>query len=497
MAAGYTGNNNPAVYGNQPGTHNYLNSQEWSDFMLTKPSVFPNLIQRYGIQDLGIRSMLKMIPGFSTSSDGAEIRRHLEADFIRGLVFVGAQGGGSAGDAVQLTVQNGNIGVISQTAPYIDAGNAALDEDRIIPRELDIVQFANGVYAIVTEVDEAYGTFTVIPNDETEAVPATTTDVGIAITGSLAEEGSSPRESVSSRFIYYENYMTHVRDDWKVSTRAAGEPIWVKVPDKNGKLTDKWYAKGAADTYHRMMGYVDTMFLDGKPLTNPAIAALGGKFRTIQRGLGLIQTIEDAGNNQGYTKDAMQLDDLANLNFQFDANKAPTDHIVLADIHFRKDFSTLLAGGDGTIMGAANSPGRLVFNTFNGKEKQGLNLDMDYLTYMGYNYTVKQMQAFSDPNSLGAVNKYKGIGVFIPVGQTVMYNYNDSKTKVNVPTVQIVEKETDLGITGYSEWMTGHAPKFGINTSGKQELNFHYEYSGMLETFAINRFGLMTDGLSS
>lgn len=497
MAAGYTGNNNPAVYGNQPGTHNYLNSQEWSDFMLTKPSMFPNLIQRYGIQDLGIRQMLKMIPGYSTSSDGAEIRRHLEEDFIRGLVYVTAGSAGSAGDAVELTVQAGNVGTISQTEPYIDAGNAALDQERIIPRVKDVLQFPNGVYALVTEVDEAYGTFTVIPNDETESIPATSTDAGIPIVYSLAEEGSSPRESVSSRFIYYENYMTHMRDDWKLTTRAAGEPIWVKVPDKNGNLVDRWYAKGSADTYHRLMGYVDTAFLDGKPLTNPAIAALGSGFQTLQRGLGLIQTIEDAGNNQSYTSGAMSLDDLTNLNYQFDANKAPMEHIVLADIRFRKDFSTLLTTGDGVSWGGANAPGRLVFNTFNGKSKQGLNLDMDYLTYMGYGYTVKQMQAFSDPNSLGAVNKYRGIGVFVPVGQTVMYNYNDSKTKVNVPTVQVVEKETDLGVTGYSEWMTGHAPKFGIQTSGKQEVEFHYEYSGMLETFAINRFGLMTDGLSS
>lgn len=495
MAAGFSAANTPAVYGNQPGTHNYLNSQALGDLALTMPQFFPNLVQRYGRQE--ITNILKWIPGFSKTSNGAEIIRHVEEDYIMGKIVAESGGGGSAGASATITVAAAGIGEISQTAPYADAGNASLDQDRVTPIPYDQVQFANGVYGVVTSVDEDNGTFAVIPLDETDTIPSLSSGDEIAITGSFAQERSGAKQSKSSRFIYYENFMGHSREDYTVSTRAAGEPIWVKVPNREGKMSDMWFMKGISDTHNRLMNKVDLMHLDGKVVTNPAIAATSG-FQTIQRTLGLIQTTASAGNVVNYTSGALLLQDIDDMVFAFSRNHAPKDYLAIAGMQFRKDANALMRGGDGTdLWSDTNNAGRLVFNQFDGMKKQGLSLDIDYLTYLGYTMAFKQPDVFQDSQTLGVVDKYSKLCLMVPLGQTVAYDYDNPASKVEVPTIRLVEKETNLGTVGYAEWMTGYAPKFGVQNTDRQELNVHMTYSAALETFAINRFGLFLDGASS
>lgn len=493
--AGYGSANTPEVYGNQPGTHNYLNSQELGELALTMPQFFPTLIQRYGRQE--ITNLLKWIPGFHKSSSGAERIRHVEEDFIMGKIVVkAAEGPHAAGAEVELEVAAGQIGKINQTAPYPGHGNNAYDESRILPIKGDQVQFKNGVYAVVSSVNESTGKFKVIPLDAADSVPVITVGSNneIAITGSFAEEGSSARESKSSRFIYYENFMGHTRMDYKVTSRAAGEPIWVKVPDKNGKMVDKWFMKGISDTYHNLMNHVDMMHLDGKVVSNPAIAAIPG-LKTIQRTLGMMQTVRASGNVESYTSGTLTLGDLNNMFFAFSKNKAPKDFLVIQGMNFAKDLNALVRGGSGLgLWDASNNAGRLVFAQFDRMQKQGLSLDIDYFKHLGYTLAFKTVDAFQDSQTLGLVERYSKSALFIPLGQAVAYDYDNPAAKVEVPTVRLVEKDTNLGTVGYAEWMTGHAPAFGVATSSVQELNVHMEYSAALETFAINRFGLMQPG---
>jgi hypothetical protein len=495
MAAGFGESNTPAVLGGQAGTHNYINSQQLGELAMTQPQFFPKLVMRYGRQE--ITNLLRWMPGFSKGSSGAEIIRHVEEDYIQGKIVVDSDAGGSAGAAVTLTVQTDNIGTVSQTIPYADAGNASLNQPRITPIKYNQVQFANGVYAVVTEVDEAAGTFVVVPLDEADSIPALANGAEISVQGSFAKERSSALESVSSRFIYYENYQGHMRADYSVSSRAAGEPIWVQVPDRDGNMTDQWYKKGISDTYHRLMNGVDLMFLDGKVVNNPVIAALTD-FSTIQRTLGLIETVSTSGNVVNYTSGALLMEDFDDMFFAFSRNKAPKDYMGLAGMQFRKDANTLFRGGDGLdLWSDTNNAGRLVFNQFNGMKKQGLSLDIDYIKHLGYTIAFKQPDVFQDSQSLGIVDKYTKLCVMIPLGETVAYDYDNPASKVSVPTVRLVEKETNLGTTGYAEWMTGYAPKYNVATGSIPELNVHMTYSGALETFAINRFGIFLDGASA
>lgn len=490
MAVGFGSSNSPAVLGNQPGTHNYLNSQALGNLALTMPDFFPTLIQRYGRQE--ISNILKWIPGFHTSSSGAEIIRHAEEDYIMGKIKAEAHIAGAAGVAVTLTISASDVAIIPQTLPYAGAGNGALDEERVTPIFQDQVQFKNGVYAVVSAVDEANNTFTVIPLSATDVIPAIVNGQNneIAITGSFAEERSGAKVSKSSRMIYYENYMGHTRADYTVSSRAAGEPIWVQVPDRNGKMTDMWFMKGISDTYQRLMNQVDLMHLDGKVVTNPAVALIPG-LKTIQRTLGLIQTVEASGNVETYTSGAMTLTDVENMLFAFSRNKAPKDFLGICGLKFRKDFGALIRGGAGLGLDATNTTGSIIFNQFDGKKKQGISLDFQYLEYLGYNLALKTAEVFQDGQTLGLVDKYSKLCLFVPLGQTTAYDYDNPASKVEVPTIRLVEKDNGLGTIGYSEWMTGHAPKFNVATSSFQELNVHMEYSAALEVFAINRFGLM------
>ena len=487
--------NNPSILGNQPGSHNYLNSQMLGDLALAKPEFFPNLILRYGRQELG--DLLKMIPGFSKGSSGAEIVRHAEEDFIMSGVTVQGHAAGTNGAAVELTVATANVGEIEQTEPYPGAGESNLKQSRIIPVKGDLLQFKNRVWGVVSEVTESTGKFKVIPVDENEKIPQVLENEKIAITGSVSEEFAGARASTSSRFINYKNYMGHTRMDFDISHRAAGEPIWVNVPDRNGNMTPQWFMKGIADQYHRLMNHVNLMHLDGKVITNPAVAAIDG-LKTVQRTMGVIEATRKAGNVEQYTSGAMTLSDIENMVLTINRNKGPRDYMGLIGLGFQSDFNSLIRNGDGAdLWSGATNPGRLIFKQFENNQKQGLSLDIDYVKYLGVTFAMKRADAFDDGQTLGLIPLYSKLGLFIPMGKTVMYDRDSPGSSAEVPTVRLVEKDTKLGIKGYHEWFTGVAPKYGVATNDKQGLYWHAIYSAAIETFAINRFVLMTGDASS
>lgn len=480
--------------------HNYMNSQEFqNNLSLLKPEVYQDLIQRYGNQRLGILEILKSVSGFHYGSQGSEIIQHIEQDWIRDLVLLGsASASVSPGDPVTYTIPSGGKAAIHQTEPYIDAGNAALDENKMVARVGNIVQYSNGVFGLVTNVNESNGTITIHPTDENQSLPATSASTAVPIVGSLTGELSTSRKGVTSRFIGFTNQMLHIRDDIEVSHRAAGNPTWVRVPDKSGKLQWKFYLLEFANTCHRVMGEAEMQFLIGRTITNPAIAALGGEFKTMQTTLGLLPMIQDSGVNLGYDEGNLDLDDYNALFKSMNRGKAHNNLLGVFGWDFYRETSKLAREGDGLDFGGSGSNARLVMGSFNGRGQQGVKLDMDKFIYMGYEVKLHKADAFNDEKTLGAVPIYEKLGLFLPLGKTVAYNKDDRTTAREVPTIRIVEKDNNLGYVGYHEWLTGVAPSLGIQTNDKLGLELHVDYNAGLEVFGINRFGMMSpNGVSS
>ncbi len=489
MAAGYNpagqgSTNIPTTVSNQPTSYNFLGALELQNALgVLKPDVADQLVPRYGYQSL-IDTMQNHF-GAGSRVSRSSIVRHFEEDFIHSRISLDATADGAAGAAVTVNFNAADVLSVGQEPPYIGTGTT----DVAVPAPYDIVQFANGVEAIVTSVDVAAETFVAYPVDITDAITGIVDGSFAIIKGSAVQEGSSPSQPKNSRVIYYENYMMRSRQDMEITGTAGGEILWFKIPRRDGApgLEDVWTSKAIGDTYLRHMNYMEMLLLDGKSITNTAIPGVAG-FDTVTKTEGMIETIENAGNVSTYTGGAMTLADLRDLTDSFLRFKAPKDHLIPCGFDFHADFNKLFREGDGVDL-FASGPGRVVFRQFDGTD-QKINLDIQGAQFQGFKMALMPMDLFADQQLLGSVDKYPALGVFIPIGDTVKYLDENPESAENVPTIDIVSK---LGYNGESrlvkEWVYGG---LGNGSDGDDKLKYAILSEFALEVNAVNRFGLMT-----
>lgn len=495
MAAGFNptgplsntaGFNQPTTVSNAPTTYNYLGSLELANALsVLKPDVGDELIPRYGYQSL--IGTLKQHFGAGSRVSGSSIVRHFEEDFIHGRIALDATSAGSAGAAVTVNFNTSDVLSIGQESPYIGSGTT----DVATPFPYAIIQFNNGVEAIVTDVDVSAETFVAYPVDANDSIPEITgsgTSYAI-IKGSAVKEGSTALESRNSRVIYYENYMMRHRSDQKITGTAGGEIIWFDIPRRDGALglEKVWTAKAIGDSYLRHMNEMEMLLLDGKAITNTNIPGVAG-FETVSKTEGLIETVSNAGNVSNYSTGAMTLADLRDLTDSFLRFKAPKSHVVPCGYDFFADFNALVREGDGVDL-FASGPGRVNFAQFDGGY-QSINLDISGFQFQGFKMAMMPMDLFADVQLLGSVDKYPKLGLFIPVGNTVQYLDENKESSSTVPTLNIVGKQDfDGGSREYFEWMTGRG--LGVSNTDEDGINWHGESEFALEVNAVNRYGIM------
>jgi hypothetical protein len=475
---------NPA----QPSTLNWINALDLSELnRVLKPDVLPVLIKRYGKQ--GFSGMFRNTFGATTSISGQKTFSHWEEDFIHGrIILAETTVGGGPGDPVTFNVGSDDRITFGQTnPPYIGSGTTTVGT----PFVNAVIQFSNGIEGVITAVASDFTTFTAYPVDGDESFPSVSNGDSVIIKRALVGEGAGKVQSRNSRLIQFENVIENVRDDHEISDIAASSMLWFDVPSDirtmSGPLRQVWTHKAFGDAYLRHMNGIDLALLDGKRISNTQLAAV---LPTTTKTEGLIQIIETSGNVKDYTIGNMTLDDLDDLILSFRRFKAPTDMYVPCGYEFFKDINALVREGDGVDLFAADTPGRINFANFSGGTQE-INLDISVVTRTGYRLALDPQGLFDDPELLGNVDKYKHIGIFMPVGSAVRYNENDPTTAETVPGLELVSLRNPRtgGAWLYDDFITGSL--FGTPTDDVSVGRYHLRSYVGLRLAGVNRYGVM------
>mgnify|MGYP003656429992 CR=1 FL=1 len=475
--------NNPAMISGadaQYASANYIAQDALAAGLgLYEPDVDPEITRRYGRDDL--QGLLSQVTGYSKAVTGRMEFNHYEKDFIHGLVFATTSGGSDS--AVFTLESDSEFDLSYDLAPQSSTGSASTT----VPRERDIIQLPNRFECFVHSVDRAAGTFVAYSIDGTN-IPSVSSSDEIIIKGNIQPEFADKMETRHSRLLTYRNNLAEHKSSFSASGRALTETSYIKdFGYAGGGKGDVWYLEGMSDEYHRFQNECNMMAFDGKKLANANLTALVGR-ETLLKSEGLITTIENSGTNVTYTTLT-----LANLNSMSDnlmKFKGDKRNMLFDGYEFQKQFNSLNRNGDGTELGAADSPVRVSYGVSAMEEKM-LNLDYKGVTFNGFTYLTNTANTLSDPTTLGATGQgYSEMGLVLPMGDTVTYNdLNPAGSSEKVKSIRVRYKDGGKGGANgyYHEWETGaYSPNGKTNIS---ELTVNMEATRGLELFALNRFG--------
>jgi hypothetical protein len=470
----------------QYAAENYIASDAIAQGLgLHKPDVDPELVRRYGRDDLS--GLLSMVPGYTKGIKNRIEYYHGEKDFIHGIVQVEAIAADGNKVRTLTLATNSKSDIPYANSPYL-AGTTPQTIPATVPQVYDVLQLPGRVELVVTAVDKGAGTISVASVLDAQ-VPAIAAEDEIIIKGSVQPEASRAGESRNSRLLSYKNNMFIHRRDHKVTGTEMGEQTWMTFRGKGGKKGNVWYLEALYDEYQRFKNEVEMMHFDGGQIENPDLTAIAG-FATVTKTEGLITTIETAGNVSIYVAGGMLLADINDMNRLLNKFKGSKKNLLMSGYDFRADLNKLWREGDG-LGDASTDPGRITFSKGMGIEDMAINLDFHQIKSNGFRYYVKQTNAFSDPTTLGAVGQgYEAFGVVIPMDSTVTYNdLSDMSSSEQVKSIRMNYKIEKAGISrAYKEWVTGGAG--GFKTSDEDAMQVHQLAQCGLEVFAANRFGL-------
>lgn len=416
--------------------YNFIGTQVLNEFAVLKPDVENEFIQRFGDQNDIINMLRKMGLKDTSRVSDSTIYRHFEADRLHETIKVATTSAGSANVAHTVNIAAGDVYDIGQASPYL--GN--LETEAIVPRVNDVVWFENGVQAIVTAVDASTPSFTCIPTQAGENIPAVTDGDEVGIMTNAVKEASGERAPRSSRVIYYENNVQNFREGYTITGDARGEGTWINFDGRNGS-GNYWFYKEMPDTFKRHEQAIAQQLIFGNNITNAAVNQVAD-LRTVKMTKGLVPTIEDSGVVEGYVAGAMTLGDLDSLNSSLLEQQASNHYLFVCDNQFRNDFGKLVRNGDGTDF-IQDSRSSIIFRQFNGGV-QAVDFDLDVFKYGGFTYATSVQRAFHDPKQLGIFPKYKNFAIGMPIGEVDIYRELGA-TPTRVPTAQVVYKADGMG----------------------------------------------------
>jgi len=462
--------NTPSAFSLSATSMNYLTSSQLiSSYTKAKAEVDPNIVYRFGNEDLGIEEIFMNLG--QTSKKGVESIRfeHYEKDYIRELVRIVASTGGAATET--LTIASGNV--YPYGSPNFYTNPASDNEYGANVQEGDILQMGS-VKVRVTSVTSGASTTFLVETIGTDSggtqlnIPAGVTTL-VNLGNSFAEDTGQP-DGRETRLIKYSNDIQIIKNSYKVTGSAMGQKSWVKV--QGGY---RWYLEGIADTRKMHSGNIELNALVGEK-----VSATSPSFNNLGQMEGMIPSINTYGVVEGYTSGSLSLDDFANVADAFAKNRGSKENMLFSGIGFKREVSDLLRTSEGLKAGGVQYAGL-------GGEQRAVNLGFESFTYSDYTFHTKTLQAFNDPKTL-AETIYANYAVIVPTGNTTAFDYG--KTKVNVPAMQMVYQEVDGEENGYAEWVTGAAG--GVYTNENDSMKINMRTRASIEMSGLGRFALMT-----
>lgn len=451
--------------------YNYLNSLALAEG-LHMPEVSPVYVQRYGRQD--VTGLLEMLGNKKAVSNVTF--SHYEQERIHGTVRLAASAAAATAATWTGAISSGYQYNYDNQAPYTTA--SAASNTAYVLQPYDIIE-VKGTTHIIKAVNGS--AFTAASYNGANPAIATTDD--IIIKGSAMPEGSSAPSSRNSRIISYTNNLQIMRRTHKVTGTEFGIKTWIEVEGKGGQKGYVWYLQGVADEYHRFLNEREAILLTGENFSANA-AGLTGNTAQVSFTKGLIPQINSDGNVETYT--TLDITDIANLTKALQKNRGARESMIALGHDLKLEFDALIYSASGALGGN----GAVQFAAFQGVENQEVRFSIDAIEFGGYKFALKVMDIFSDPTFLGyAGGIYGGLGIVIPMDDTVIYNSMNSSTGVMVPSLTLNYLNNDEGGRDYMEWVTGKG--LGAATSGDDFFEVHMLSHCGLEVSALNRFALL------
>ena len=424
-----------------------------SDLSILKPQYYPKFINKYGAENY---TMLLEMLGFKGQVKSQVIRHWENLGKLHQAVQVQANvTGATNGSAVTFTLTSGS---------HYDSGTKSPI------RVGEVVEIAStGIQGKVVSVDKTSSgahTATVRPLKSTQQFESATLDgrldanEWILFRGQAAVgEASSKGDAMIPRVEEVLNYVSEIREDWRVTDRAMIEEIW---------FGENYSYKGLEDAVKRYMNNKEFTLMFGNDITNTNASA------TSKNTIGLLNQIENRGTGVSYTAGGLDRAKLHEITRVLDFNGGAVENHLLADVFLRQELDDELFD--------LYDAGAILWGTVGGNKEAAAMYGFGSITMDGYTFHIKKYLPFSPEAVYGATptdHQYKNYGIVVPMSQG-----RDPQTGERYNSIEITYNNVngkDLHI-----WETGAFAK--SPTSDIAELNVHHLCYAGLRVFGANRF---------
>ncbi len=424
-----------------------------SDLSILKPQYYPKFISKYGAQNY---TMLLEMLGFKGQVKSNVIRHWEDLGKLHQAVQVNANvTGATNGSAVTFTLKSGS---------HYDSGTKSPI------RVGEVVEIAStGIQGKVISVDKTNAgahEATVRPLSATQQFESATldgrldADEWILFRGQAAVgEASSKGDALIPRVEEVLNYVSEVREDWRVTDRAMIEEIW---------FGENYSYKGLEDAVKRFMNNKEFTLMFGNTITNTNASA------TSKNTIGLLQQIENRGTGVSYSAGNLDRAKLHEVTRALAFNGGSMENHLLSDVFLRQELDDELFD--------LYDAGAILWGTVGGSKEAAAMYGFGSITMDGYTFHIKKYLPFSPEAVYGATptdHQYKNYGIVVPMSQG-----RDPQTGERYNSIEITYNNVngkDLHI-----WETGAFAK--SPTSDTAELNVHHLCYAGLRVFGANRF---------
>ena len=424
-----------------------------SDLSILKPQYYPKFISKYGAQNY---TMLLEMLGFKGEDKSQTIRHWEDLGKMHQAVQVQANvPGATNGSAVTFTLTSGSHYESGKKSPI---------------RVGEVVEIAStGIQGKVISVDKTSDgahTATVRPLSATQQFESAAVDgrldanEWILFRGQAAVgEASSKGDALIPRVEEVLNYVSEIREDWRVTDRAMIEEIW---------FGENYSYKGLDEAVKRYMNNKEFTLMFGKDITNTNASS------TSKNTIGLLNQIENRGTGVSYSAGSLDRAKLHEVTRALDFNGGSMENHLLADVFLRQELDDELFD--------LYDAGAILWGTVGGSKEAAAMYGFGSITMDGYTFHIKKYLPFSPEAVYGATptdHQYKNYGIVVPMAQG-----KDPQTGERYNSIEVTYNNVngkDLHI-----WETGAFAK--SPTSDIAELNVHHLCYAGLRVFGANRF---------
>lgn len=264
---------------------------------------------------------------------------------------------------------------------------------------------ASGIMGKITAIDKSVAsahTATIKPLRTAETFGPANNDYLLFKGLQDVGEASSAFESQQSGSTKISNTVTQIREDYKITDKAAMEALEWEVDGQ------KYYKyKGTKDAEIYFLNSVEDKLVFGVDVTNTGITVNG-----TNGSKGLVTQITAGGSDLGYTAGSLAITDFQSITRQLTFNGAAAEIHHLTDIYQYQEIMRSLF--------ALYPQGAVLWDSVGGSEEAAAKYGFKSLNIEGFNFHWKKYAPFSPEWKYGVTpgtaSNYKNYGLVIPVG---------------------------------------------------------------------------------